>query len=277
MKIRCKNCYRILNPQEEYCTRCGTKSLEIVALMKTGKTTISETKKLSVQLSLYFAMVFLINGILNVLFGVLFDRFHPGLYYGDFDERLPESITLFASTNALLITGIALLVIFLFINYRHLKDFFFKIKLKRFIISFLFGSLIITIILLLYKKTNIIIIPSFFQSFLKNGALNSIYQPKLLSIWLILVSYAIIHEMLFRFQLINAFDEATLLPDWLITILVVITSVFFEIISFSFDWSLALFSIAFHLILSTSYFFNQRLLSFNLYFRLILITLLFII
>lgn len=277
MKIRCTNCYRVLNSQEEYCTRCGTHSSAILELMTKGEVKISETKQLSLQLSLYFIIAFLINGILTVFFGVLFDRFYPGLYYGDMDERLPKSITLFASTNALLITGIALLVILLFINRRQLKTFVFKIVLNRFLWS-IFGSIFIMIgIGFLFMKTDFIIISSFFQAIMKNKYTDLIYQPKLSTIWVILVSYALIQEMIFRHQLVRTFDEATLLPDGIIIVLVTIISVFFEIICFSFDWSFLLGSFLIQLIATLGYFFNKRLLSFNLFFRIALITMIILI
>ena len=36
MKIRCKNCYRVLNPNEEYCTACGEHSAAMQKAMITG-------------------------------------------------------------------------------------------------------------------------------------------------------------------------------------------------------------------------------------------------
>ena len=36
MKIRCKNCYRVLNPNEEYCTACGEHSVAMQKAMITG-------------------------------------------------------------------------------------------------------------------------------------------------------------------------------------------------------------------------------------------------
>ena len=56
MKIRCKNCYRVLNENEEYCTSCGEHSLEMAEYMRTGIRKISQGEKLKTAL-LFFAFI----------------------------------------------------------------------------------------------------------------------------------------------------------------------------------------------------------------------------
>ena len=53
MKIRCNNCYRVLNNNEEYCTKCGTHSEEIQRIMETGEIPVDETGLFKPHIYLY--------------------------------------------------------------------------------------------------------------------------------------------------------------------------------------------------------------------------------
>lgn len=87
MKIRCKNCYRVLNNNEEYCTKCGEHSDEIQRIMETGEIPTDEVASFKLHLYLYLGIAFLLNGALFVLNGVLFDHMYPGGEYGEIGDR----------------------------------------------------------------------------------------------------------------------------------------------------------------------------------------------
>ena len=53
MKIRCKNCYRVLNPNEEYCTACGEHSAAMQKAMITGDYGPDTVGKLKISLICY--------------------------------------------------------------------------------------------------------------------------------------------------------------------------------------------------------------------------------
>ena len=69
MRIRCKNCYRVLNNNEEWCTRCGAHSDEVAELIAKGIEPLDEMSVAKTNILLYLLIAFLINGILSVLFG----------------------------------------------------------------------------------------------------------------------------------------------------------------------------------------------------------------
>ena len=117
MKIRCNNCYRVLNNNEEYCTKCGAHSEEIKRIMETGETPVDETGLFKLHIYLYLGIAFLINGALFVLYGVFFDRMKPG-EYGEIGEAMPKDITYFSSINALLITSLIMFALVLILNFK---------------------------------------------------------------------------------------------------------------------------------------------------------------
>ena len=74
MKIRCKNCYRVLNPDEEYCTACGEHSVAMQKAMITGDYGPDTVGKLKISLTIYAIAGFLVCGILQVILISLFCR-----------------------------------------------------------------------------------------------------------------------------------------------------------------------------------------------------------
>ena len=165
MKIRCQNCYRVLNNNEEYCTKCGAHSEEIAHIMKTGEIPTDEVSSFKLHLYLYLGIAFLINGALFVLYGVFFDRMNPG-EYGEIGEAMPKGITYFSSINALTITSLIMLALVLILN---LKNLFVDFKItdkKRSIISSVIMIALSGGLIFLTKETNISIIPIYMKEFI---------------------------------------------------------------------------------------------------------------
>ena len=103
MKIRCKKCYHVLKPQEEYCTSCGEHSSEIEQLMKTGYIEISDKDKLKTALIIYALSAIFGNGIYMVILGLI-------------QNKVMNSYNnLFCQSYALLISSIVTTLIFLII------------------------------------------------------------------------------------------------------------------------------------------------------------------
>ncbi len=66
MKIRCKNCYRVLNENEDYCTNCGEYSPEMAEYMKTGVRKVSLGEKLKISLIFFAFIAFLGTGVFSI-------------------------------------------------------------------------------------------------------------------------------------------------------------------------------------------------------------------
>ena len=136
MKIRCRSCYRVLNNDEEYCTRCGAHSDEVKELMESGITPIDEVAVAKQSIIMYLLIAFLLNGILNVLFGVVFNTIHAGYNYGEVGMDLPLAVTYFSAANSLLITSLIIVFVAFLFNYKDLLPFL-KINNKNFYSAFL--------------------------------------------------------------------------------------------------------------------------------------------
>ena len=71
MKIRCKNCYRILNPNEEYCTSCGEYSEKMHKAMVTGDYGPDPVAKFKISFGIYAIAGFILCGIFQVIFALI--------------------------------------------------------------------------------------------------------------------------------------------------------------------------------------------------------------
>ena len=86
MKIRCRSCYRVLNNDEEYCTRCGAHSDEVKELMDSGITPIDEVAVAKQSIIMYLLIAFLLNPIVHSLSNIqkVFSSFQIGRREGNF-------------------------------------------------------------------------------------------------------------------------------------------------------------------------------------------------
>lgn len=281
MKIRCNNCYRVLNNNEEYCTKCGAHSEEIRRIMETGETPVDETGLFKLHIFLYLGIAFLINGALFVLYGVFFDRMNPG-EYGEIGEAMPKGITYFSSINALTITSLIMLALVLILN---LKNLFVDFKItdkKRAIISSVIMIALSGGLIFLTKETNISIIPIYMKEFIM-GLIpdadlfeNSISIGKIM---IILSAYSIVQEYVFRKHLSAAIDESTLLDLPATIIIMTLVGAILDIICFSvfssgtFASLIYVFigSLIYQGILNINYFYNKQSLLINVLMRILLI------
>ncbi len=281
MKIRCQNCYRVLNNNEEYCTKCGTHSAEIQHVMETGEIPVDETGLFKLHIYIYLAVAFLINGALFVLFGVFFDKMNPG-EYGEIGDAMPKAITYFSSINSLLITSLIMLAVVLLMNVKNTFEDFKLSSIKRAVVSFIVGFALTMGLIYVTKVTNITIIPIYMKEYLQGTIAstdlieNSITASKII---IVLVAYGIVQEYIFRKHLAAYFDEATLfsLPTTIICMTligavldIICFSVFssgtFNVIVYTFVGSLL-----YQLVLNLIYFYNKQSLLVNIIMRIILV------
>ena len=287
MKIRCRSCYRVLNNDEEYCTRCGAHSDEVKELMDSGITPIDEVAVAKQSLIMYLLIAFLLNGILNVLFGVIFNTIHAGYNYGEVGMDLPLAVTYFSAANSLLITSVIIIFVAFMFNYKDLLPFLKINDKKQFLITTGVGILVMVGITFITKYTDLTFLPIYIRDFLMNPTIDMKLEGSfnLFKIIVVLLCYAFAEEVIFRKALINGFDEGTLLRDSSIIILqtlisTILTSACFLLLqktSFvDYIWTIG-GNFIFHLLMGLNYYFNKRSIASNLIIRLIFIILVVII
>ena len=287
MKIRCQSCYRVLNNDEEWCTRCGAHSDEVEKLMKSGIEPIEEDEIGKRSVLFYFLIAFLVTGLVDVLFGVIFNNVHAGFDYGAVGQDLPVSIAYFSAINALVISGIIMAGVAFLINAKDFKDYFRFAFEKRTIVSLLIGIGVITVIVLLHKFTPISVIPYFFKDYLINPTIDMQLEGSLsiIKILIVLLSYAFVEEVIFRKAVINWFDQTTILADgWIVVLQALIGTALSSmaillLVNISFIDAIICISsnLVFQTILGINYFYTKRNITENLLLRILLIILLVII
>lgn len=287
MKIRCRSCYRVLNNDEEYCTRCGAHSDEVKELMDSGITPIDEVAVAKQSIIMYLLIAFLLNGILNVLFGVVFNTIHAGYNYGEVGMDLPLAVTYFSAANSLLITSLIIVFVAFLFNYKDLLPFL-KINNKnRFIITTCIGVAVMVGITFITKYTDLTFLPIYMRDFLMNPTIDMKLEGSLnlFKIIVVLLCYGFAEEVIFRKALINGFDEGTLLRDSSIIILQTLISTILSSLCFlllqktsfiDYMWTIG-GNLIFHLLMGLNYYFNKRSITSNLIIRLIFIILVVII
>ena len=287
MKIRCRSCYRVLNNDEEYCTRCGAHSDEVKELMDSGITPIDEVLVAKQSILMYLLVAFLLNGILNVLFGIIFNTIHEGYNYGEVGMDLPLAVTYFSAANSLLITSLVIIFVAFMFNYKDLMPFIKINDKKRFAITTVVGSLIMVGITFITKYTDLTFLPIYIRDFLISPTIDMKLEGSLnlFKIIVILICYSFCEEVIFRKAIINGFDEGTLLRDSSIIILQTLISTILSSLCFlllqktsftDYMWTIG-GNFIFHFLMGLNYYFNKRSITSNLIIRLIFIVLVVII
>lgn len=281
MKIRCNNCYRVLNNNEEYCTKCGAHSEEIQRIMETGETPVDETGLFKAHIYLYLGIAFLLNGALFILYGVLFDRMKPG-DYGEIGDAMPKDITYFSSINALLITSLVMFALVILMNAKNIFVDFKITNKKRALISALVMAVISCGLIFLTKETTISIIPIYMKEYISGTIADADLFANSISMWkiaVVLAAYSVVQEYIFRKHLAAAIDENTLWGLPMTIIAMTIVGAVLDIICFS-VFSSGTFSTVIYVfigaliyqgILNLNYFYNKQSLLINIVMRLLLV------
>ena len=267
MKIRCKNCFKTLRNNEEYCTYCGEHSEEVEALMKKGTADIDSTTKLKLALVLYLALGFVGTGIFMIVFTLVYRK--VGTDTWDFN----------VNANSLLITSLVLLFVLLLTYGKELKSMIFNGNIYQLASSMLIGAIMVVAIFFLSKITSFTkVVPDYMTDYINGGDRYNQENNGLFSIvcmYVSMFSVIIVEEIVFRRRLIDALDDDTLLNDKLVLIISALFATFLDFI-----WVMSvetlLMSFAINIVMSLIYMNTNRSIGVNVLLRVILITLVFL-
>ncbi len=287
MKIRCNSCYKVLNNDEEWCTRCGAHSDEVEKNLKEGIIPIDESEIGKKSVLFFLLVAFVVNGFLDVLFGLIFESIHSGYNLGDVGQNLPLAMTYFSSINSLLITGLIMIPVTLIFNMKDLMDYLKFDFNKKNIISLIMGIIVIIIFVLLMKYSTATVIPVYIKDFLVNptSEMKIKGSVNLVKVLVVLISFAFVEEVIFRKAIINWFDQTTILADGYIIDIQAIFSTVLSVLCFQLLVSTSITNylificcnLAFHTFLGHMYFKTNRNILFNLILRVVFIILLVVI
>ena len=264
MKIRCKNCYRVLDPKEEYCKSCGEHSEQMKKAMETGNYGGGPLDRFKIAFALFAVLAFLGNGIIMTIFAVI---------------KEDASSSLFNKSYSLLFSSIVAFLAIFIIHIKDLKDFFWNGNKSQFINCFVVGTLFIiiaTLCSLLTKYTRVL--PLYATDYLSSGTAKWFSGPKT-NISVLFVSFilvALTEEIVFRRLLIDALDDATMLGD---TGVIIVAGLVGTIMSFSWIMSVETLIVSFvmNLVLAGIYANSNRSLGLNVLLRVLIIVIQFLI
>ncbi len=264
MKIRCKNCYRVLEPQELYCKSCGTFSPDIDKAMKTGDYGGGIIQHLRLSLILYLIIAFVGSGVFMIIFGA-------------FTNDATQS--LFNRSNTLLITSLITGAVIYATNLKYLKDFFWNGNLKQLIGSIIIGIIFIVMFFFLTKMSSFTrVLPNYITDYLHSGyaRLFSGKNTNLFAVGSALLLVILVEEFLFRRLFIDFLDEQTMLSDLMIVLIGAIVGTVLD-----FAWLMApetlITSFLLNLLLTGIYINTNRSLIINIVIRIIIVIMCFII
>ncbi len=266
MKFRCKNCFKVLNKNEEYCTSCGEHSEEVAAYMAESKHELDSIAKLKLSLIMYLAIAFLGTGVLMITFAVIQNK-----NSSTYDMNACKGISF-------LISSIVLFIVMIAVNFKELKLMLFNGTTKQLGAALLVGILVMGIIgVLHYLSVNTRVIPNYMVDFL-NGTIIFEVDGNWMSSTTLLISLLfsiVVEEIVFRKRLIDALDDETLLGD---TAIVIISAIIATILDFM--WLMSTETIITMFILNMAmngiYMNTNRSIGINIILRVILICIIFI-
>lgn len=204
MKIRCKNCYRVLNRNEEYCTSCGEHSLQMQRAMITGDYGPDPVGKFKQGFGIFLLAGFLLCGILQVLFAVMQTK--------DVDRYTQ----IFCQANSIFYSSILVFLLTLLFFNKDIKTLKFESTKDQLLGGTLIGVLAIIVCVLLALVFDFTrVLPGFVIDYLKSGSAK-FFDLKAECLFKIIVgsvlSVASI-EFIGRKCIVDALDEATMLGD----------------------------------------------------------------
>lgn len=206
MKIRCQNCYRVLDKNEEYCKSCGEHSEQMKRAMETGNYGGGPLDRFKIGALLFLILAFFGNGIIMVTLAVI---------------QKDSNTDLSKFSYGLLISSVITLFSIIIVHHKELMDFVWNGNKKQFVSCFVLGFMGVIIVSLLSLLTNVTrVIPNTFTDYLHSGYARffSGKESNVLFILISLICVAIVEEIVFRRLLIDALDDSTMLSDTMIII-----------------------------------------------------------
>ncbi len=270
MKIRCNNCFKVLKPNEDYCTHCGTYSEEMAKIMKEKPSELDSMAKFKLAMILFLSIAFLGTGIFTVTITLIYTKT---------TEYQWSWIKTVASANSLLITSAAFLTILLVLYHKEFKQSIFNGSLNQLLGSLVIGGLVVGIMVLMSKLTSVTkVIPSYMTDYL-TGSERYLPNGGGINIWGLFFSMifiSICEELILRKRIIDMLDDETLLGEKLIIIVSTLLITFLD-----FLWTMSLETVILTLVLNLTlnaiYMYTNRSIGLNILLRIILITLIFLI
>ncbi len=201
MKIRCKNCYHILKPNEEYCTSCGAHSIEMQQAMLTGDYGPDALGKCKIGFSIYILAGFVASGFLQIIFAMLQNK------------EIQMYTNIYTGVNSLFYSSILVFILMLIVSWKDMKKISFSKGLMHYLVALGIGLLVIVIVFLLgYILPFSQVFPRYVVEYLQNGGA-VFWSLKEASISKIIIAYVfegIATEVLLRKRIVDALDETML-------------------------------------------------------------------
>lgn len=264
MKIRCKNCYRVLDRNEEYCKSCGEHSEQMQKAMETGNFGGGPLDRFKIGAVLFLILAFFGNGIMMISLAVI---------------TKDSSADLFKSSYALLFSSVLALGAVFIVHYKDLVDFIWNGNKGQFLRCLFIGSMMVAIVSLLSLLSEYTrVIPNIFSDYLHSGYARffSGKNSNALFILIALVCVALVEEIIFRRLMIDAIDDSTMLSD---TMVIVVGGIVGAICDFA--WVMApetlITSLIINFVMTGIYVNSNRSLGLNILLRLLIIVIQFII
>ncbi len=258
MKIRCEKCYRVLNPNEEYCTNCGEHSAKMQQAMLTGNYGPDNVGKFKIAFGIFALVGFIVCGALQITFAMIENKINNENGY----------TSLFCQTNSLFYSSILTLIVTLIAFRKDLKNYFPTMNLKQLLGSLLIAFFTITIVVLLTNLTNVtLIFPKYIVEYLKEGnpRFFDMLNPCILKIVVSSILVGVGVEILGRKYLVDALDE-TMLSDRSIYLITSLVTTLFEIV-WVMSLDVAIISLIINFVATGIYMYANRNLLINIIIR----------
>lgn len=264
MKIRCQNCYRVLDKNEEYCKSCGAHSEQMRKAMATGNYGGAPLDRFKMGALLFLILAFFGNGIIMVTLAVI---------------KKDSSTDLFKYSYSLLFSSILTLCSIIIVHHKDLIDFLWNGNKKQFSGCLLLGLMsvvIVSLLSLVSKYTSVI--PNIFSDYLHSGYARffSGKSTNASFILLSLISVAVVEEIVFRRLLIDAIDDSTMLSD---SMVILVGGLVGTIADFAWMMSVetVVTSLIINLVMTGIYANSNRSLGLNVFLRILIIVIQFLI
>lgn len=221
MKIRCKNCYRVLNRNEEYCTSCGEYSQQMHNAMLTGDYGPDPIGKFKIGFIIYVLAGFMACGILQVIFATLQNKANDGNGYS----------LLYCQANSLFYSSLFATLIGLIFFFKDLKNLKINSNKSQWLGAGIIALFTIAIIILLnYLSRYTLLFPSYITNYLKGDShvFFSLKDECILKILVGSLLSSLCVEVLLRKNIVDALDE-TMLGDKAIYVITVIATTICEV------------------------------------------------
>lgn len=216
MKIRCKNCYHILKPNEEYCTSCGAHSTEMQKAMLTGDYGPDVIGKCKIGVSIYLLAGFVASGFLQIIFAMLQNK------------EVQVYTSIYTGVNSLFYSSILVFILMLIVSWKDIKKIPFSKGIIHYLIALGIGILVIAIVILMsYIFSFTQVLPRYVIQYLGNGGA-VFWSLKEASVSKIMIAYVfegIATEVLLRKRVVDALDETMLGEKAIAFICIMVTTI----------------------------------------------------